>query len=143
MITGPCFQDALQETETISLEQAESHLDENSYSWYNKQLRLCRKSSNRVAGVFPTDVTLETRSASYPTAGTGDSSAVDIRVDTGDEQLEAHLQVNGEHIEGYPWWKYPGRGYETGKTSDIFLEWIQTDTFCRLESEKLAVSSRI
>ena len=47
--------------------------------------------------------------------GTGETSAVDIRVDAGDEQLEAHLQVNGEHIEGYLVGNTPGRGYETGK----------------------------
>ena len=106
------LQDALQETETISLEQAESHLDVKQLQLVHKQLRLA-----------------------------GNLQAVDIRVDAGDEQLEAHLQVNGEHIEGYLVGNTPEEVTKLEKTSDIFLEWIQTDTSADWKAEKLSVVS--
>ena len=56
--------------------------------------------------------------------GAGETSAVDIRVDAGDEQLEAHLQVNGEHIEGYLVGNTPEEVTKLEKTSDILLERI-------------------
>ena len=116
------LQDALQETETISLEQAESHLDV-------KQLQLVYLG-DQLAGVH---LTLQ--------QGAGETSAVDIRVDAGDEQLEAHLQVNGEHIEGYLVGNTPEEVTKLEKTSDIFLEWIQTDTSADWKAEKLSVVS--
>ena len=73
--------------------------------------------------------------------GAGETSAVDIRVDAGDEQLEAHLQVNGEHIEGYLVGNTPEEVTKLEKTSDIFLERIQTDTSADWKAEKLPIVS--
>ena len=55
--------------------------------------------------------------------------------------LEAHLQVNGEHIEGYLVGNTPEEVTKLEKTSDIFLEWIQTDTSADWKAEKLSVVS--
>ena len=136
------LQDALQETETISLEQAESHLDVKQLQLVHKQIRLAENLQNRQEYFLP--MYLGDRLAGVHLTmqqGSGETSTVDIRVDAGDEQLEAHLQVNGEHIEGYLVGNTSEEVTKLEKTSDIFLEWIQTDTSADWKAEKLPVVS--
>lgn len=136
------LQDALQETETISLEQAESHLDVKQLQLVHKQIRLAENLQNRQEYFLP--MYLGDRLAGVHLTmqqGSGETSAVDIRVDAGDEQLEAHLQVNGEHIEGYLVGNTSEEVTKLEKTSDIFLEWIQTDTSADWKAEKLPIVS--
>lgn len=136
------LQDALQETETISLEQAESHLDVKQLQLVHKQLRLAGNLQNRQEYFLPMYLGDQLAGVHLTLQqGTGETSAVDIRVDAGDEQLEAHLQVNGEHIEGYLVGNTPEEVTKLEKTSDIFLEWIQTDTSADWKAEKLSVVS--
>mgnify|MGYP007126583774 FL=1 len=134
------LQDALQETETISLEQAESHLDVKQLQLVHKQIRLAENLQNRQEYFLP--MYLGDRLAGVHLTmqqGSGETSAVDIRVDAGDEQLEAHLRVNGEHIEGYLVGNTSEEVTKLEKTSDIFLEWIQTDTSADWKAEKLPI----
>lgn len=136
------LRDALQETETISLEQAESHLDVKQLQLLHKQIRLAENLQNRQEYFLP--MYLGDRLAGVHLTmqqGSGETSAVDIRVDAGDEQLEAHLQVNGEHIEGYLVGNTSEEVTKLEKTSDIFLEWIQTDTSADWKAEKLPIVS--
>lgn len=136
------LQDALQETEAISLEQAESHLDVKQLQLVHKQIRLAENLQNRQEYFLP--MYLGDRLAGVHLTmqqGSGETSAVDIRVDAGDEQLEAHLQVNGEHIEGYLVGNTSEEVTKLEKTSDIFLEWIQTDTSADWKAEKLPIVS--
>lgn len=136
------LQDALQETETISLEQAESHLDVKQLQLVHKQIRLAENLQNRQEYFLP--MYLGDRLAGVHLTmqqGSGETSAVDIRVDAGDEQLEAHLQVNGEHIKGYLVGNTSEEVTKLEKTSDIFLEWIQTDTSADWKAEKLPIVS--
>ena len=136
------LQDALQETETISLEQAESHLDVKQLQLVHKQIRLAENLQNRQEYFLP--MYLGDRLAGVHLTmqqGSGETAAVDIRVDAGDEQLEAHLQVNGEHIEGYLVGNTSEEVTKLEKTSDIFLEWIQTDTSADWKAEKLPIVS--
>ena len=136
------LQDALQETETISLEQAESHLDVKQLQLVHKQLRLAGNLQNRQEYFLPMYLGDQLAGVHLTLQqGTGETSAVDIRVDAGDEQLEAHLQVNGEHIEGYLVGNTTEEVTKLEKTSDIFLEWIQTDTSADWKAEKLPIVS--
>ena len=136
------LQDALQETETISLEQAESHLDVKQLQLIHKQIRLAENLQNRQEYFLP--MYLGDRLAGVHLTmqqGSGEIAAVDIRVDAGDEQLEAHLQVTGERIEGYLVGNTSEEVTKLEKTSDIFLEWIQTDTSADWKAEKLPIVS--
>ena len=136
------LQDALQETETISLEQAESHLDVKQLQLVHKQIRLAENLQNRQEYFLP--MYLGDRLAGVHLTmqqGSGEIAAVDIRVDAGDEQLEAHLQVTGERIEGYLVGNTSEEVTKLEKTSDIFLEWIQTDTSADWKAEKLPIVS--
>ena len=136
------LQDALQETETISLEQAESHLDVKQLQLVHKQLRLAENLQNRQEYFLPMYLGDQLAGVHLTMQqGSGETSAVDIRVDAGDEQLEAHLQVNGEHIEGYLVGNTSEEVTKLEKTSDIFLEWIQTDTSADWKAEKLPIVS--
>ena len=136
------LQDAVQETESNSLEQAESHLDVKQLQLVHKQLRLAESLQDRQEYFLP--MYLGDRLAGVHLTmqqGSGETQAVDIRVDAGDEQLEAHLQVTGERIEGYLVGNTPEEVTKLEKTSDIFLEWIQTDTSADWKAEKLSVVS--
>ena len=136
------LQDALQETETISLEQAESHLDVKQLQLVHKQIRLAENLQNRQEYFLPMYLGDQLAGVHLTMQqGSGETSAVDIRVDAGDEQLEAHLQVNGEHIEGYLVGNTSEEVTKLEKTSDIFLEWIQTDTSADWKAEKLPIVS--
>ena len=136
------LQDALQETETISLEQAESHLDVKQLQLVHKQLRLAENLQNRQEYFLPMYLGDQLAGVHLTMQqGSGETSAVDIRVDAGDEQLEAHLQVTGERIEGYLVGNTSEEVTKLEKTSDIFLEWIQTDTSADWKAEKLPIVS--
>ena len=53
--------------------------------------------------------------------------------------MEAHLQVNGDSIEGYLVGNTPEEVTKLQETSDIFLEWIQTDTSADWKVEALPI----
>ena len=114
---GDQIQNALQDTETLSLEHAETHLDV-------KQLE------DRIAGVH---LTLQ--------QGSGNVGTVDIRIHAGEECTEAHFQVSGERVEGYLVGNTPEEVTKLQKVSDIFHEWIQTDTSAGWKAEKFSVVS--
>lgn len=136
------LQNAMQDTETISLEQAENHLDVKQLQLAHKQLHLAESLQDRQEYFLP--MYLGDRLAGVHLTmqqGSGETQTVDIRVDAGEERLEAHLQVTGEQIEGYLVGNTPEEVTKLEKTSDIFLEWIQTDTSADWKAEKLPIVS--
>lgn len=136
------LQDAVEETETNSIEQAENHLDVKQLQLIHKQLHLAEKLQDKQEYFLP--MYLGDRLAGVHLTmqqGSGETQTVDIRVDAGEEQLEAHLQVTGERVEGYLVGNTPEEVTKLEKTSDIFLEWIQTDTSADWKAEKLPIVS--
>ena len=136
------LRDAVQETETNSMEQAENHLDVKQLQLVHKQLRLAESRQDKQEYFLP--IYLGDQLAGVHLTmqqGFGETAAVDIRVDAGEEQLEAHFQVTGERIEGYLIGNTPEEVTKLEKTSDIFLEWIQTDTSADWKAGKLSVVS--
>ena len=136
------LQDAVEETETNSIEQAENHLDVKQLQLIHKQLHLAEKLQDKQEYFLP--MYLGDRLAGVHLTmqqGSGEAQTVDIRVDAGEEQLEAHLQVTGERVEGYLVGNTPEEVTKLEKTSDIFLEWIQTDTSADWKAEKLPIVS--
>lgn len=136
------LQNTAEDVETMSLEQAEEHLDVKQLQLVHKQLRLAESLQakqeyflpmylgEQLAGVH---LTLQQR--------TGTAGAVEIRVNAGDMELEAHLQVKGDTIDGYLVGNTPEEVTKLEKTSDIFLERIQTDTSADWKAEKLPIVS--
>lgn len=136
------LQDAMQETETNSLEQAESHIDVKQLQLVHKQLRLAESLQDKQEYFLPMYLGNQLAGVHLTMQqGMGETAAVDIRIEAGEEQLEAHLQVTGEHIEGYLIGNTPEEVTKLEKTSDIFLEWIQTDTSADWKAEKLPIVS--
>lgn len=136
------LQNALQETETISLEQAESHLDVKQLQLVHKQLSLAEKLQNKQEYFLPMYLGDQLAGVHLTMQqGAGETATVDIRVDAGDGLMEAHLRVSGESIKGYLVGNTPEEVTKLEKTSDIFLEWIQTDTSADWKAEKLSVVS--
>lgn len=136
------LQDAVEETETNSIGQAENHLDVKQLQLVHKQLRLAEKLQDKQEYFLP--MYLGDRLAGIHLTmqqGSGETQTVDIRVDAGEEQLEAHLQVSGERVEGYLVGNTPEEVTKLEKTSDIFLEWIQTDTSADWKAGKLPIVS--
>ena len=136
------LQNTAEDVETMSLEQAEEHLDVKQLQLVHKQLRLAESLQakqeyflpmylgGQLAGVH---LTLQQRA--------GTAGAVEIRVNAGDMELEAHLQVKGDTIDGYLVGNTPEEVTKLEKTSDIFLERIQTDTSADWKAEKLPIVS--
>ena len=136
------LQNTAEDVETMSLEQADEHLDVKQLQLVHKQLRLAESLQakqeyflpmylgEQLAGVH---LTLQQRA--------GAVGAVEIRVNAGDMELEAHLQVKGDTIDGYLVGNTPEEVTELEKTSDIFLERIQTDTSADWKAEKLPIVS--
>ena len=136
------LQNTAEDVETISLEQADEHLDVKQLQLVHKQLRLAESLQakqeyflpmylgEQLAGVH---LTLQQRA--------GTAGAVEIRVNAGDMELEAHLQVKGDTIDGYLVGNTPEEVTKLEKTSDIFLERIQTDTSADWKAEKLPIVS--
>lgn len=136
------LQNTAEDVETMSLEQADEHLDVKQLQLVHKQLRLAESLQakqeyflpmflgEQLAGVH---LTLQQRA--------GTAGAVEIRVNAGDMELEAHLQVKGDTIEGYLVGNTPEEVTKLEKTSDIFLERIQTDTSADWKAEKLPIVS--
>ena len=136
------LQNTAEDVETISLEQADEHLDVKQLQLVHKQLRLAESLQakqeyflpmflgEQLAGVH---LILQQRA--------GAVGAVEIRVNAGDMELEAHLQVKGDTIDGYLVGNTPEEVTKLEKTSDIFLERIQTDTSADWKAEKLPIVS--
>ena len=107
------LQNMAEDVETMSLEQADEHLDVKQLQLVHKQLRFAESLQakqeyflpmflgEQLAGVH---LTLQQRA--------GTAGAVEIRVNAGDMELEAHLQVKGRHHRWLSRRKYTGRGYE-------------------------------
>lgn len=139
---GDQIQNALQETEALSLEQAETHLDVKQLQLIHKQLTIAEslreqqeyflpmQLGDRIAGVH---LTLQ--------QGSGSAGTVDIQIHTGEECTEAHFRVIGERVEGYLVGNTPEEVTKLQKVSDIFHEWIQTDTSADWKAEKFSVVS--
>lgn len=136
------LQNTAEDVETISLEQADEHLDVKQLQLVHKQLCLAESLQakqeyflpmflgEQLAGVH---LILQQRA--------GAVGAVEIRVNAGDMELEAHLQVKGDTIDGYLVGNTPEEVTKLEKTSDIFLERIQTDTSADWKAEKLPIVS--
>ena len=136
------LQNTAEDVETMSLEQADEHLDVKQLQLVYKQLRLAESLQakqeyflpmylgEQLAGVH---LILQQRA--------GTAGAVEIRVNVGDMELEAHLQVKGDTIDGYLVGNTPEEVTKLEKTSDIFLERIQTDTSADWKAEKLPIVS--
>ena len=134
--------EALQQTETISLEQAEEHLDVKQLQLVHKQLNLAGKLQDKQEYFLP--MYLGDRLAGVHLTmqqGSGETGIVDIRVNADEEQMEAHFEVNGDRMEGYLAGNTPEEVTKLEKASDIFLEWIQTDTSADWKVDKLSVVS--
>ena len=136
------LQNTAEDVETMSLEQADEHLDVKQLQLVHKQLCLAESLQakqeyflpmflgEQLAGVH---LTLQQRA--------GTARAVEIRVNARDMELEAHLQVKGDTIDGYLIGNTPEEVTKLEKTSDIFLERIQTDTSADWKAEKLPIVS--
>ena len=139
---GTMLQEALQETETISLEQAEEHLDVKQLQLLHKQLHLAENLQDSQEYFLPMQLGDQVAGVHLTVQqGDGQTSAVDIHVNVGEEHLEAHFEVSGDRIEGYLVGNTPEEVTKLQKTSDIFLEWIQTDTSADWKAEKLPIVS--
>ena len=136
------LRDAAEDAETMSLEQADEHLDVKQLQLVHKQLRLAESLQEKQEYFLP--MYLGERLAGVHLTlqqGSGDTGVVEIRVNAGNAKLEAHLQVKGDTIEGYLVGNTPEEVTKLEKTSDIFLEWIQTDTSADWKAEKLPIVS--
>ena len=134
------LQDTAEDVETMSLEQAEEHLDVKQLQLVHKQLRLA-ESLQAMQEYFLPMYLGEQLAGIHLTLqqGVGAAGAVEIRVNAGDMELEAHLQVKADIIDGYLVGNTPEEVTKLEKTSDIFLEWIQTDTSADWKAEKLPI----
>ncbi len=139
---GTMLQEALQDTETMSLEQADEHLDVKQLQLVHKQLRLAGSLQGKQEYFLPMYLGEQLAGVHLTLQqGYGDTGVVEIRVNAGDEELEAHLQVKGDAVEGYLVGNTPEEVTKLQKASDIFLEWIQTDTSADWKAEKLSIVS--
>lgn len=136
------LQEALQDTETMSLEQADEHLDVKQLQLVHKHLRLAGSLQDKQEYFLPMYLGEQLAGVHLTLQqGSGDTGVVEIRVNAGDEELEAHLQVKGDTVEGYLVGNTPEEVTKLQKASDIFLEWIQTDTSADWKAEKLSIVS--
>lgn len=136
------LREAGQEAETNSLEHAENHLDVKQLQLVHKQLHLAEKLQDKQEYFLPMYLGDQLAGIHLTMQqGFEGVQAVDIRVDAGEDRLEAHLQVSGERIEGYLVGNTPEEVTKLEKTSDIFLEWIQTDTSADWKAAKLPIVS--
>ena len=139
---GNQIQNALQDTETLSLEHAETHLDVKQLQLIHKQLTIADSLREKQEYFLP--MQLEDRIAGVHLTlqqGSGNVGTVDIRIHAGEECTEAHFQVSGERIEGYLVGNTQEEVTKLQKVSDIFHEWIQTDTSAGWKAEKFSVVS--
>lgn len=136
------LQDTAEEAETMSLERADEHLDVKQLQLVHKQLRLAGSLQTKQEYFLPmylgeqlagVHLILQQRA--------GTAGAVEIRVNAEDMELEVHLQVKGDTIDGYLVGNTPEEVTKLEKTSDIFLERIQTDTSADWKAEKLPIVS--
>ena len=136
------LQDAAEDAETMSLEQADEHLDVKQLQLVHKQLRLAESLQNKQEYFLPMYLGEQLAGVHLTLQqGVGAAGDVEIRVNAGDTELEAHLQVKGDTVEGYLVGNTPEEVTKLEKASDIFLEWIQTDTFADWKAEKLPIVS--
>lgn len=136
------LQDAAEDAETMSLEQADEHLDVKQLQLVHKQLRLAESLQEKQEYFLPMYLGEQLAGVHLTLQqGVGAAGDVEIRVNAGDTELEAHLQVKGDVIEGYLVGNTPEEVTKLEKASDIFLEWIQTDTSADWKVEKLPIVS--
>ncbi len=136
------LQDAAEDAETMSLEQAHGHLDVKQLQLVHKQLRLAESLQEKQEYFLPMYLGEQLAGVHLTLQqGVGAAGDVEIRVNAGDTELEAHLQVKGDVIEGYLAGNTPEEVTKLEKASDIFLEWIQTDTSADWKVEKLPIVS--
>lgn len=136
------FKEMAEETETISLEQADEHLDVRQLQLIHKQLTIAESLREKKEYFLP--MQLEDRIAGVHLIlrqGSGSIGTVDIQIHTGEECTEAHLQVSGDRVTGCLVGNTPEEVTKLQKVSDIFHEWIQTDTSVNWKAEKLSVVS--
>lgn len=134
------LREAAEETEENSLVQAESHLDVKQLQLTHKQLRIAESLQDKQEYFLP--MYLGDRLAGVHLTmqqSRENKGSVDIRVSLEKACLEAHLQVNGDSIEGYLVGNTPEEVTKLQNTSDIFLEWIRTDTSADWKVEELPV----
>ena len=136
------LQDTAEEAETMSLERAEEHLDVKQLQLVHKQLRLAGSLQAKQEYFLPMYLGEQLAGVHLTLQqGVGTAGAVEIRVNAEDMELEAYLQVKGDTIDGYLVGNTPEEVTELEKTSDIFLERIQTDTSADWKVEKLPIVS--
>ena len=136
------LQDTAEEAETMSLERADEHLDVKQLQLVHKQLRLAESLQAKQEYFLPMYLGEQLAGVHLTLQqGVGAAGAVEIKVNAGDMELEAHLQVKGDTIDGYLVGNTPEEVTKLDKTSDIFLEWIQTDTSADWKAEKLPIVS--
>ena len=136
------LQDTEEEAETMSLERADEHLDVKQLQLVHKQLRLAESLQAKQEYFLPMYLGEQLAGVHLTLQqGVGAAGAVEIKVNAGDMELEAHLQVKGDTIDGYLVGNTPEEVTKLDKASDIFLEWIQTDTSADWKAEKLPIVS--
>ena len=136
------LQNTAEDVETMSLEQAEEHLDVKQLQLVHKQLRLAESLQAKQEYFLPMYLGEQLAGVHLTLQqGAGAAGSVEIRVNAGDMELEAHLQIKGDTIDGYLVGNTPEEVTKLEKTSDIFLEWIQTDTSADWKAEKLPIVS--
>lgn len=136
------LQNTAEDVETMSLEQAEEHLDVKQLQLVHKQLRLAESLQAKQEYFLPMYLGEQLAGVHLTLQqGAGAAGSVEIRVNAGEMELEAHLQVKADIIDGYLVGNTPEEVTKLEKTSDIFLEWIQTDTSADWKAEKLPIVS--
>ena len=136
------LQNTAEDVETMSLEQAEEHLDVKQLQLVHKQLRLAESLQAKQEYFLPMYLGEQLAGVHLTLQqGAGAAGSVEIRVNAGDMELEVHLQVTGDTIDGYLVGNTPEEVTKLEKTSDIFLERIQTDTSADWKAEKLPIVS--
>ena len=134
--------DAIQDTENLSMEQAETHLDVRQLQLVHKQLTIAESLREKQEYFLP--MQFGDRMAGVHLImqqGFGSAGTVDIEIHTEEECMEAHLQVTGDRIEGCLVGNTSEEVTKLQKISDIFHEWIQTDTSADWKAEKFSIVS--
>ena len=136
------LQTDLKDTENLSLKQAETHLDVKQLQLIHKQLTIAESLQEKQEYFLPMQLGEQLAGVHLTLQrDTGNMGKVDIQIRFGEEQLESHLQVSGDKIEGYLVGNTPEEVTKLQKASDIFHEWIQKDISADWKAEKFSIVS--
>lgn len=133
-----------EETEELTLNQAETSLDVRALRMAHRQLSIMGSLSHSEEYVLAMQVGEETAAVHLRLErGDGEKGAVAITVDYGENaHIEASLQVKNGRVEGFLLGNTSQEVTKLQETSDIFYNLINENTSLHLEAVKLPVVSR-